>query len=77
MYQNVLTNHKITKDQIELLYKQKLNLIGDAILIKHRFGITRKIDRFKFIRLKNLLAFIKEPILTIPINTLYSVLNNK
>lgn len=77
MYQSVLTNHTRSKQDLLTLYRTKLNIIGDSILNNQRFGMLNKVNRIKFIQLKNLIPVIASDILTIPINKLYTALINE
>ena len=76
MYQSVLTNHTLTKEEVINAYNKKLISIGNQVLGVQRFNLSNKIDRYTFIKLKNLLPLVTADIVTTPYNTLFSALKN-
>lgn len=76
MYQNVLANLELTSSSVENSYIKKLINIGDNIMVRHRFGIKSKIDRLAFIKIKNLLPYLRNDIQTTrSLNSYLSALN--
>lgn len=55
----VFNNIELTSNNVYKKYTDSLSNMGDKIVNTQKFGIANKVNKLEFIRIKNLLPFIK------------------
>jgi len=60
MSQTAFDNIKYTKEIVYKKYISSLSNMGDKIMNAQKFGINKKVDKIEFLKIKNLLPYIKD-----------------
>jgi len=77
MFQSVLVNRPYTKEDVSLLFSQKLNKLGDRVANKHKYGVIGfPVNKLSFIKIKNLYPYIDQVNNVSLLNQLVNCLNN-
>lgn len=59
MNPSVFNNIELTSKEVYKKYTDSLSNMGDKISNTHKYGVANKLNKLEFIRIKNLLPFVK------------------
>lgn len=60
MLQNVITNNRYTKAQVQAMYIKKLNKLADKVVSNSKYGTKHRIDKILFFKLKHLTSVLND-----------------